>query len=43
MLDERRSITEIALEGGYSSHGHFTGAFRKATGTTPTRFRRDLL
>lgn len=43
LLDPRRPIVDIALEVGYSSHGHFTTVFRKVTGTTPSRFRRDRI
>lgn len=34
-----RSITDIAFDAGFSSHSHFTAAFRRVTGTTPARFR----
>jgi AraC-like DNA-binding protein len=33
-------FTEIALDLGYSSHSHFTAAFRKAFGISPSAFRR---
>ena len=33
------SITTIALDLGYSSHSHFTAAFRRAFGITPSLFR----
>ena len=36
------SITDIALELGYSETGSFTAAFRRITGRTPTRYRRTL-
>jgi AraC family transcriptional regulator len=36
------SVTEIALKVGFSETSSFTGAFRKATGTTPTAYRRSL-
>lgn len=32
-------LTRVALEHGYSSHSHFTAAFRKAFGVTPSAFR----
>ncbi len=35
-------LTEIALSLGFSSHSHFTAAFRAEFGTTPSRFRKDL-
>jgi AraC family transcriptional regulator len=37
-----RSVTEIALKVGFSETSSFTAAFRKATGTTPTVYRRSL-
>lgn len=36
------SNAEIALECGFASQSHFTQAFRRMTGTTPTRYRRGL-
>ena len=36
------SITEIALKVGFSETSSFTAAFRKATGSTPTGYRRSL-
>lgn len=33
-------LTAVALHLGFSSHSHFTEAFRQAFGTTPSRFRR---
>jgi AraC family transcriptional regulator len=33
-------LTEIALDLGFSSHSHFTEAFRRAFGMTPSAFRR---
>ena len=33
-------ITEVALDLGYSSHSHFTEAFRRSFGITPSRTRR---
>jgi AraC-like DNA-binding protein len=35
------SMTQIALEVGYQSHSHFTNVFRKMTGYTPSRFRKN--
>lgn len=43
LLNRGRTIASIAFEVGFSSHSHFTLNFRKATGVTPTRFRRDAL
>jgi AraC family transcriptional regulator len=36
------SVTEIALELGYSETSSFTAAFRRTTGTTPTAYWRSL-
>ena len=33
-------LTTVALDLGFSSHSHFTAAFRKAFGLTPSAFRR---
>ena len=38
-LPERSDITDLALELGYSSHSHFTAAFRQALGVTPSVYR----
>jgi AraC-like DNA-binding protein len=35
-----RGLTQIALDHGYSSHSHFTSAFRRAFGMTPSAVRR---
>ena len=37
-----RSVTEIALKVGFSETSSFTASFRKATGSTPTAYRRAL-
>lgn len=36
--DPTASLTDVALEAGFSSHSHFTACFRKRFGTTPSRF-----
>ncbi|HEX7254104.1 MAG TPA: AraC family transcriptional regulator, partial [Thermoanaerobaculia bacterium] len=33
-------LTDVALDLGYSSHSHFTAAFRREFGITPSEFRR---
>ena len=38
-LPERDDITDLAFELGFSSHSHFTAAFRSELGTTPSRYR----
>lgn len=35
----RRPITDIALDAGFSSHSHYTAAFRRAFGQTPSAIR----
>lgn len=37
--DPRADLTSIALDHGYSSHSHFTAAFRRAFGVPPSRVR----
>ena len=39
LLRSNVDLTTIALDLGYSSHSHFTMAFRKAFGLTPSDFR----
>jgi AraC family transcriptional regulator len=36
------SVTEIGLTVGFSETSSFTAAFRKATGSTPSAYRRGL-
>jgi AraC family transcriptional regulator len=38
-LPEARDITTLALSLGFSSHSHFTAAFRRAFACTPSQFR----
>jgi AraC family transcriptional regulator len=40
LLEGTASITEIALTHGYSSHSHYTNAFREVLGLTPSEARR---
>jgi AraC-like DNA-binding protein len=37
-----RNVTDLALDLGYSSHSHFTSAFRELFEVSPTRFLREL-
>lgn len=39
LLHSDRTITEIALESGFSNHESYTRAFRRVWGMTPSRFR----
>ncbi len=38
-----RSVTEIALDVGFSETSSFSAAFRKLTKQTPTEYRRRLI
>ena len=38
-LPERDDITDLAFELGFSSHSHFTAAFKSELGTTPSQYR----
>jgi len=40
VLDADSDLSAIALEFGFSSHSHFTAAFRRQFGTPPSAFRR---
>jgi AraC family transcriptional regulator len=42
LADPSHSVTSIALECGFSLPGGFATAFRRATGMTPSAFRRVL-
>ncbi|MBX9813816.1 MAG: peptide-methionine (R)-S-oxide reductase MsrB [Sphingomonas sp.] len=35
-------LAEVAVQCGFADQSHFTSTFRRATGTTPGRYRRDL-
>ncbi len=37
-----RSIVEVALLCGFSSHSHLSKQFRQATGTTPSAYRASV-
>jgi AraC-like DNA-binding protein len=40
LVPRAHDLTQLGLELGFSSHSHFTQAFRKAYGRTPAEFRR---
>ena len=42
LMDESRTISEIARETGFCNPGHFTNAFKSSQGVTPRAFRRAL-
>ncbi|MBI5278329.1 MAG: helix-turn-helix transcriptional regulator [Burkholderiales bacterium] len=43
LLDPRRTATKVALDCGFSHAQHFSTAFKKATGLTPSDFRRAAM
>jgi AraC-like DNA-binding protein len=40
LLPKREDLTGLALDLGFSSHSHFTSAFRRHYGISPSEFRR---
>jgi AraC-like DNA-binding protein len=40
LLDEKKSITEIAMLVGFSDSGYFSRVFHRETGMSPDAFRR---
>ena len=43
MLRDCDSVTDLAFDLGFSSHSHFSAAFRQAFGQTPSTLRRSLM
>jgi AraC family transcriptional regulator len=43
LTSSQRTMSEIALECGFSSSQHFATAFRKQVGTTPRAYRRQWM
>lgn len=43
LLDRYSDLTALALELGFSSHSHFSAAFRSAYGRSPSDFKRSAL
>jgi AraC family transcriptional regulator len=43
LLDNYDDLTALSLELGFSSHSHFSAAFRGAYGRTPSEFKRSAL
>jgi AraC-like DNA-binding protein len=43
LLEQFDDLTELALEVGFSSHSHFSAAFRQAYGRSPSDFKRTAL
>ncbi|HKC63287.1 MAG TPA: AraC family transcriptional regulator [Pyrinomonadaceae bacterium] len=42
LSDHPASLTNLALDLGFSSHSHFTAAFQRLFGTSPSKFRRTI-
>lgn len=42
LSDHPASLTDLALDLGFSSHSHFTAAFQQFFGTSPSKFRRTV-
>jgi AraC-like DNA-binding protein len=42
MLGRCDDLTTLSLDLGFSSHSHFTAAFRQAYGRTPADFQRSV-
>jgi AraC-like DNA-binding protein len=38
-IPHTHDLTALALDVGFSSHSHFSAAFRRAFGMTPSQFR----
>jgi AraC family transcriptional regulator len=43
LLAEYDDLTQLGLDLGFSSHSHFSAAFREVYGRTPSDFRRSAL
>lgn len=43
LLERFDDLTELALEVGFSSHSHFSAAFRQAYGRSPSEFKRSAM
>jgi AraC-like DNA-binding protein len=41
LLDTNKSVSEIAMDSGYSTIGNFSSAFKKHYGVSPVQFRRN--
>jgi AraC-like DNA-binding protein len=42
LLGRCADLTSLSLDLGFSSHSHFTAAFRQAYGRTPAEFQRSV-
>jgi AraC family transcriptional regulator len=43
LRDSQKSLAEIAQETGFSNQAHLANSFRKLCGSTPSRYRHDVL
>jgi AraC-like DNA-binding protein len=43
LLAQYDDLTALGLDLGFSSHSHFSAAFRQAYGRTPSEFRESAL
>ena len=41
-LAHANDLTQLALDTGFSSHSHFSAAFRRSFGCTPSRYREEV-
>jgi AraC-like DNA-binding protein len=41
LLGDNAGLTSLALDLGFSSHSHFSAAFKRAYGQTPSAFQRS--
>ncbi len=41
LMQGKLSVTQVSLQVGYSNHGHFSAAFKKRFGMTPSQFCRQ--
>jgi AraC-like DNA-binding protein len=42
LLSQYDDLTSLSMDLGFSSHSHFTAAFRHAYGRTPAAFQRSV-
>jgi AraC family transcriptional regulator len=42
LLAQYEDLTALSMDLGFSSHSHFSAAFRQAYGRTPTEFRQSI-
>jgi AraC-like DNA-binding protein len=42
LLSRYEDLTTLSMDLGFSSHSHFTAAFRRAYGRTPAQFQRAV-